>query len=291
VPTVTTVRTDDGRGLEVAVGGPDDGDVLVFHHGTPGAALFPPGLVEAAARHGLRTAVVSRPGYGASSPQPGRTVADAAVDTAAVLDALGVDRFITLGWSGGGPHCLACAAVLPGRCEAAGVVAGVAPYEAFGDAWAAGMGEDNVVEFTAAAAGREPLEALLAGFDRTDATKDSVLAQISTLFSPIDLEAFRGAMGDYHVAGSQHGMKFGTDGWRDDDLAFVQPWGFDVGSIDVPLVMWQGREDRMVPFAHGEWLAASLPGVRTHLTEDEGHFSLMTKPQALVDEVVSLRRG
>jgi pimeloyl-ACP methyl ester carboxylesterase len=290
VPTRITVKTLDGRDLEVAVGGPGDGDVLVFHHGTPGAALFPPGLVEAAAGHGLRTVVVSRPGYGASSPQPGRTVADAAADTAAVLDALDVDRFITLGWSGGGPHCLGCAAVLPERCEAAGVVAGVAPYEAFGDAWAAGMGEDNVVEFAAAAAGREQLETLLAGFDRTDATKDSVLAQISTLFSPIDLEAFRGAMGDYHVAGSQHGMKRGTDGWRDDDLAFVQPWGFDVGSIDAPLVMWQGREDRMVPFAHGEWLAASLPGVRAHLTDDEGHFSLMAKPQALVDEVVSLRR-
>jgi pimeloyl-ACP methyl ester carboxylesterase len=213
-----------------------------------------------------------------------------ATDTAAVLDALGVDTFVTLGWSGGGPHALACAALLPERCLAAGMVAGVAPYDLFGhDAWLAGMGEDNVTEFSATLTGREAIEEFLAGFDRSEITREGILASIGTLFSPVDVAAFSGAMADYMVEGMHHGVLRGTDGWRDDDLAFVQPWGFDLAVIEVPVVMWQGREDKMVPFAHGEWLAAHLPGARVRLSDDQGHVSLMARPQPLVEELVSLR--
>lgn len=289
--TAATVRTPDGRSLEVAVDGPASGDVLVFHHGTPGSAMCTPGLVDAAADRGLRTVVASRPGYGESSPQPGRRVADAAADTAAVLDSLGVDRFLTLGWSGGGPHALACAALLPGRCDVAGVVAGVAPYDLFGDGWMDGMGEDNVTEFSAAAAGRETLEELLGGVDRGEATLDDVRVDFATLMSPVDVEAFDAGMGAYHLAGSGHGVRHGTDGWRDDDLAFMAPWGFDVGSIAVPLALWHGRQDMMVPFTHGEWLAERLPRVRAHLIDDQGHMSLMTTPDTLVEELLSARRA
>ena len=288
--TALTVQTSDGRDLEVLVAGPSEGDVLVFHHGTPGAALFPPGLADAAAARGLRTVVHSRPGYGESSPQPGRSVADVASDTAAVLDALGADTFSALGWSGGGPHALACAALLPGRCLAAGTVAGVAPYDLVGrDAWLAGMGEDNITEFSAALAGREAMEEFLAGFDRSEITRAGILASIGTLFSPVDVEAFSGEMADFMVDGMHRGVLGGTDGWRDDDLAFVQPWGFDLAAIEVPVVMWQGRHDKMVPFAHGEWLAAHLPGARVRLSDDQGHVSLMARPQPLVEELLSLR--
>jgi pimeloyl-ACP methyl ester carboxylesterase len=265
--------------------------VLVFHHGTPSAALLPPGFVDAAADRGFRVVVHSRPGYGESSPQPERRVADVAADTATVLDALGADRFVTLGWSGGGPHALACAALLADRCLAAGAVAAVAPYDALGPHWMDGMGQDNVEEFSAALAGREEIEAFLAGFDREEITREGLLADIGTLFSPIDVEAFSGPMADYMVDGMRHAVLHGTAGWRDDDLAFAQPWGFDPAAIAVPVALWQGREDRMVPFAHGEWLAAHVPGVRARLTDDQGHVSLMRQPEALVEAVVSLRRG
>jgi pimeloyl-ACP methyl ester carboxylesterase len=270
----------------VLASGPEAGDVLVFHHGSPGAALLPPGLAEAAAARGLRTVVHSRPGYGDSSPQPGRRVADAAADTAVVLDSLGVDTFLTLGWSGGGPHALACAALLPDRCLAAGSVAGVAPYEAFGDAWTVGMGESNATEFGAAVAGRDELETLLADIERSDAEAEDVLAQIGDLLSPVDVDAFAAGMGDYHLAGSRHGTRHGTDGWRDDDLAFVTPWGFDLAEIRVPVVLWHGRQDRAVPFAHGRWLVDHVPGSRGFLTEEDGHLSLITRPDVLVDELL-----
>jgi len=272
----------------VLVSGPEAGDVLVFHHGSPGAALLPPGLAETAAERGLRTVVHARPGYGESSPQPGRRVADAAVDTAHVLDSLGVDRFLTLGWSGGGPHALACAALLPDRCRAAGSVAGVAPYEAFGAAWTDGMGDGNVKEFSAAAAGRDELETLLADVERSDATTDDVLAQMGDLLSPVDVDAFAAGIGDYHLAGSREGMRHGTDGWRDDDLAFVTPWGFDLADIGVPVVLWHGQQDRAVPFAHGRWLVANVRGALGILAGDQGHFSLMTRPAVLLDELLAL---
>lgn len=268
------------------VSGPEAGDVLVFHHGSPGAALLPPGLPEAAAARGLRTVVHSRPGYGESSPQPGRRVADAASDTAAVLDSLGVDRFLTLGWSGGGPHALACAALLPDRCRAAGSVAGVAPYEAFGDAWTDGMGASNVTEFSAAAAGRENLEVLLGGIDRSESTADQLLEQIRSIFPPVDVDAWRAGIGDYHLAGSRQGTRHGTDGWRDDDLAFVMPWGFDLAVISVSVVVWHGQQDRAVPFGHGRWLVDHVPGSRGFLTEEDGHLSLITRPDVLLDELL-----
>ena len=281
-------RAPDGRDLDILVTGPESDEILVFHHGTPGAALLPPGLAEAAADRGLRTVVLARPGYAESSPQPGRRVADAAFDTAAVLDSLGVDRFLTLGWSGGGPHALACAALLADRCRAAGSVAGVAPYAAFGDGWTDGMGQDNVVEFSAAAAGRGELESHLEGIDRSVATVDDVLAQLDTILSPVDVEAFGAGIGEYHRAGSALGTRHGTAGWRDDDLAFVMPWGFDMGEIDVPVAVWHGKQDRAVPFTHGRWLVDHVPGARGFLTDDQGHLSLIARPDLLLDELVDL---
>src|SRR4051812_23526270 len=136
----TAVRMRDGRELEVLQVGPADGLPFVLHLGTPGAAVDIPQVTRPAGERGLRTVTYSRPGYAGSTPVPGRCVADAAADTAAVLDALGVDRFVTLGWSGGGPHALACAALLPGRCLTAGTPAGAAPDEGQGPGWVGRVG-------------------------------------------------------------------------------------------------------------------------------------------------------
>src|SRR5205814_5161954 len=143
----------DGRQLEVLADGPADGLPLLFHYGTPcGAVRYGP-LVEAAARRELRTIVYSRPGYGTSTAKHGRSIADAVKDVEAILGELGADEFVTIGWSGGGPHALACAALLPDRCAAAATLAGVAPYAAEGLRWLDGMGPENVEEFSRARQG------------------------------------------------------------------------------------------------------------------------------------------
>src|SRR5690348_3773916 len=153
--------TISGRRLEVLVEGPEGAPGLVFHSGTPSAAVRFPPLSEVAAAHGLRLVTWSRPGYAGSDPAQGRSVADVAADTAAVLAALGMGEFVTVGWSGGGPHALACAALLPGRCLAAASMAGVAPYQAEGLDWSQGMGSENLAEFQAALAGPAELTRFL----------------------------------------------------------------------------------------------------------------------------------
>ncbi|HEV2640634.1 MAG TPA: alpha/beta hydrolase [Actinocrinis sp.] len=267
----------DGRTLEYLAAGPAAGTPLVLHHGTPSAAITFEPLVAAAARHGLRFVVHSRPGYAGSSPQPGRTVADAAADVAAVLDDLGAEHFVTVGWSGGGPHALACAALLPGRCLAAATVAGVAPHGAEGLDWLADMGAENIEEFGAAEAGPEPLTAYLAAqaADLAEVQADKLGAAMGDLVSAVDIAALTPEFADYMAATLRAAVSTGVGGWRDDDLAFVTDWGFDLAAIRTPVSVWQGAQDRMVPYAHGQWLAAHLPGVKAHLEPAEGHMSLM----------------
>lgn len=154
------VELADGRRLDVRVVGPNDGAVLVFHHGTPGSAARDRLIEEPAVERGLRVVTWSRPGYGDSTRRLGRRVVDVVADTDAVLQAFGVQSCVVGGGSGGGPHALACAARLE-AAKAVLVVAGVAPFDADGLDFLAGMGQDNVVEFGHAVAGEESLRPFL----------------------------------------------------------------------------------------------------------------------------------
>jgi pimeloyl-ACP methyl ester carboxylesterase len=280
-----SVVLPDGRTMEYLVEGPDDGLPLVMHHGTPGGAinrelLFPPGV---------RLVMISRPGYATSTPNPGRDVAAAAADTAAVLDAAGIAEFVTAGWSGGGPHALACAALLPGRCLAAATIAGVAPYDADGIDWLAGMGEENVVEFGAALAGTDQLEAFLteAAPAFVNVQPADIVAAFGDLISEVDKQTLQDGFADYLAESMRHALSGGIAGWRDDDLAFCKPWGFTPEDIQRPVSLWQGDQDRMVPFEHGRWLASRMPTAEVHLVPGEGHISLITRLDQIVD---TLRR-
>jgi pimeloyl-ACP methyl ester carboxylesterase len=248
-----------------------------MHHGTPGVAMVLEPVAEAAARHGMRFVTYSRPGYRDSSPQLGRRVADVASDVDALLDAVEADDFVTLGWSGGGPHALACAALLPERCRGAAVIAGVAPYDAEGLDWLAGMGAENVAEFGAAATGVEALEKFLAeaGGELKAVQPDEIIAAFGDLLSAVDQQVLREGMADYLAASCRGAVSRGYDGWRDDDLAFLTDWGIELGGIRVPVSIWQGDQDRMVPRDHGRWLGEHVVGATTHLVPGEGHLSLM----------------
>jgi pimeloyl-ACP methyl ester carboxylesterase len=278
------VELPGGRTLEYLAEGPTNGPVLVLHHGTPGGAVRSASLVDPAVRLGYRVVSPGRPGYGGSTPQPGRAVADVAPDIAAILDALGADGFVTLGWSGGGPHALACAALLPGRCRAAASLAGVAPYPAEGLDWMAGMGDDNRTEFGAALDGREALERFMNAAAPSFAAVQpaDVIEAFGDLISEVDKKALVGDLADYLAASARHALSNGIAGWRDDDLAFVSPWGFDPAAITVPVAVWQGDQDRMVPFDHGRWLAAHIPGATAHLLPGEGHLSVAKMAETIL---------
>jgi len=272
----TTVRGPGGRALEVAVSGPADGVPLITHHGTPGAAVPYAPAVEAAAERGLRHVVYSRPGYAGSDRDEGRDVAGCAADVAAILDALDAQRCYTYGESGGGPHALACAALLPDRVVKAATIAGVAPWDAEGLDWLAGMGEGNQTEFAAIQAGPDALRQFLeqARASLAALTGEQVAASLGDLIGEADRAALTGAFADHLATTIGAAVGAGTDGWFDDDMAFVRPWGFDLSAMSVPVTVWQGDDDRMVPFAHGEWLVEHIPGARAALRPNEGHLSI-----------------
>lgn len=265
----------DGRTISFSVSGPEDGLPLVFHHGTPGIGEpFAP-MLAAASDRGLRTIMHSRPGYAESTPQPGRSVADVASDVSTILDALGEARFVTIGWSGGGPHALACSALLGVRCRAAATIGGVAPYPAEGLDWFVGMAEENVEEFGCALKGVDELESFLAeaGKALTNVQADDVSASLGGLVTEVDKAAITGEFAEYLAASMRGAVSIGTDGWRDDDLGFTRDWGFSLGDVG-PVAIWQGDQDKMVPFEHGKWLAANVPKARPRLQPGEGHVSL-----------------
>jgi len=289
-----TVTTVDGRSLEVLTAGDPDGYPWLWIPGSPSAAADYPPIDELATRLGLRMVTWSRPGYGGSSPRSsaaqGPRIVDDIPDIQNILDALGIDGFIVVGWSGGGPRAVACAAMLPDRCRAAATLAGLAPIDAEGLDWMAGMGPGNVADFTAALEGPDAYGAFKEMYflPLTAAGVDQVEAGMIALLTPADDAADTGELARWltdmmHRAGAQ-----GVIGARDDGLALVAPWGFDVRSIAVPLTVWAGGRDATVPFEHGKWLAATVPGAVAHLHDEAGHITLVTDLEDVLQELLDL---
>ncbi len=273
------LHTPDGRTLDVRVAGPDHAVPFLFHHGTPGSVLQTRAMREATLEHGMRLVTFARPGYGASSRQPGRRVVDVVADVEFLLDHLDAERAVVAGWSGGGPHALATAARLPGRVASTVLIASVAPCGDAGipwDAWLMGMGADNLDEFGRAAQGEKPLRTYLdeQAADLRDADPQQMVAGMASLLPSVDRAALTEEFGDELAAAFHEGLRNGVDGWLDDDLAFVQDWGFDLDEVTVPTYVWQGSADLMVPFAHGRWLAERLPRAIPRLEVGAGHLSI-----------------
>src|ERR1700682_2948387 len=275
----TTVRTPDGRTLRVQEGGDPGGRPVLVHGGTPNSrSLYGPHL-ELAREQGIRLISYDRPGYGGSTPQPGGPIGDCAADVRSIADALDIDRFAIWGISGGGPHALASAALLPDRLVAVASLASPAPYDAPGLDYFGGMGELNVDDIklmlddpTAARAKTiSDREIMLT------ATAEGTREFLQTLLTPTDAAVMTGELAEHLTQSGKDGLAPGIEGWWDDGWAMLQPWGFDVRAIDVPMMLWHGRHDKFVPFQHGEWLAHAIPGVDAHLTEEDGHLTLIQR--------------
>jgi pimeloyl-ACP methyl ester carboxylesterase len=218
----------------------------------------------------------------------GRKVVDVVADTKAVLASIGAERCVVGGWSGGGPHALACAASLD-EATAVLLIAGVAPYDAEGLDWLAGMGEDNLTEFEAAVQGEEQLRLFLeaAREHLKDISADGIAAALASLLPDVDKAVLTDEYGEDMASSIHEALRIGVDGWLDDDLAFVNPWGIDLSEVSIPTMIWQGSVDLMVPFAHGQWLASQMPHASVHLETGEGHLSIsLGAIDRMLDELV-----
>jgi pimeloyl-ACP methyl ester carboxylesterase len=273
------VLTVDGRTLRVLERGQPDGHAVLVHNGTPNSRLMFDHDVARARDMEIRLISYDRPGYGGSSHQPGRAVADCAEDVRAIAAALGLERLAVWGISGGGPHALACAALLGDLVPAVAVLASIAPWDAPGLDYFQGMGQLNVDEILLAvrdpAAARQRKETLRQEMLATEA--EGLRDFLRTLLAPVDAEVLTGELAQYFVDSARSGLAPGSEGWSEDTSAMLAPWGFALGSIRTPVMLLHGRQDRFVPFAHGEWLAAHIPGVTAGLTDDDGHLTLLER--------------
>jgi pimeloyl-ACP methyl ester carboxylesterase len=272
----TDLKLGDGRTLHVYdTGGEESGDerlVVFWHHGTPNIGAPPAPLFAAADRLRIRWVSYDRPGYGGSTARPGRDIASAAGDVAAVADALGIERFAVMGHSGGGPHALACGALLPERVLAVVSMAGLAPYGAEGlDDWFAGMGDASAASLRAAVAGRAAKERYEAGaeFD-------------PEMFTAEDHAMFSGPWAWLDdVVGPA--VAAGPAALIDDDLAYVTPWGCDPARVTAPVLLLHGVRDRVVPSAHSQWLASRCPSAELRLSPDDGHISVLNSAESAME--------
>ncbi len=272
-----TVRTPDGRTLAIEEVGDPNGRPVLVHNGTPNSRhLYQPVTIDAAVR-GLRLISYDRPGYGGSDPQPGRSVADCAADVRAICAELGIDRLAMWGISGGGPHVLACAALLPDLVTAVASLASPAPIDAEGLDYFDGMGQDNADDIRLflrdQQAARAKLESDREAFLAASAAELS--DEVRTLLTPVDAAVLKDALADYLTYCNQEGLAPGGQGWWDDSAAEASPWGFELSTISVPVLLMHGRQDQFVPFGHGRWLAAHIPGVEARLLDHDGHLTLL----------------
>jgi len=268
------IALPDGRVLAAAEWGDPGGIPHVALHGTPGGRISWWKDPDIYRRFGMRRITIDRPGYGESSRLPGRRVADIVPDIERLTEALGINRFIVSGGSGGGPHALACAALLPDRVIRCLADVSVAPYGVDGLDWIAGMTEGNVREFGAALKGEEATRALCNDL-RVTALERFAAGRLDWMGDDYELsEADRQQEEKHFVRIRAHvanGLAPGADGWIDDNLALTRPWGFEVEDIHVPVLLVYGRTDVLVPPAHGDWLAGHIPGAIAWVSDETGH--------------------
>jgi pimeloyl-ACP methyl ester carboxylesterase len=293
---LTTYARSGSRKLAYDVCGDPNGTPVVLLHGMPGSRHVPRPRALALGLLGIRLIVFDRPGYGESDRDEGRDVAAAAEDVATIADHAGVERFAVVGRSGGGPHALACAALLPRRVMAAAALAGIAPRHAAGLDWFAGMGEVNRRAYLAAWTAVDldkfgPLVEILATntgglqnaeFMNTDlhaamAEADRKVLRELAIRQVLD-DSFRRAVANKQNVAAIRGS--GCDeavllGWFDDTLAFGRSWGFELGDIKVPVLIWHGAQDPFSPAAHSRWLAGHVPGATLVVDPDAAHFGAL----------------
>jgi pimeloyl-ACP methyl ester carboxylesterase len=271
------VKTPDGRQLSAQTYGDPDGKPVFLLHGTPGSRLGPHPRGAVLHRLGIQLIAFDRPGYGDSDRHEGRQVVDAAADVLTIADAYGLDKFAVVGRSGGGPHALACAALLPERLTKVAVLVGLAPREADGLDWFDGMTQSNVIEYSAAADGQEVFTGV------TQAAADAVRADPASLLVSLQTEmpdSDRRVVADRGIRSLlletyAEALRTSAYGWVDDVLAFSLPWGFDPAAITTPVLLWHGASDNLSPVSHARWLADRIPSAAVVVQAGAAHFGAL----------------
>ncbi len=279
----------DGRILSCLEAGVTGGIPVFVFGGTPGSKLIKPSTIEDAEIKGLKLISYSRPGYGDSTRQPGRSVASVAVDVKAIAEELGLRKILVWGISGGGPHTIACTSLLPEMVVAAVSLASPAPFDAEDLDWFTGMGEDNIIEFNAAIESHESIKKFVEDAipGMLNANPEDMVKSLQTLLCPVDASVMDIELASFFADSNKEGIGKNSSGWIDDDIAFTTSWNFEFSSIQVPLLLMHGEQDLMVPCSHGKWLAGKINNAESIFFAEDGHLSLGKKIPEVHDWLLS----
>ncbi len=280
-----SVKVDE-RVLEASESGDAGGYPVFFLHPTPGSRVMLRPQEEHAAKHGVRLISYSRPGYSGSSRQPGRKVADGALDVISIADHLGIDIFSVLGYAEGGPHALSAAALAPDRVRSAATISSYAPFDAPGLDFYSGMGEFSRQDFKLLVSDEDKWDSSNMGTIETirQSTKDQIGGLLKSMYTDADAAVVSDDLIEYMIGSVLDGCSVGINGVRDDRQALTSPWGFDPKSIRIPIQIWHGSLDSFVPLGHGKWLSSSIRGAESHFEESEGHLSVFVNNLTRVQE-------
>lgn len=275
-----TVECRDGRALGYADCGDPAGDPLVVFHGFPNSRVFGALLDRAGRERGLRIIAPERPGLGVSDPLPDRTVADWPADMADLAAALDLDSFPVLGVSGGGPYAAACAADLSG-VERVAIVCGLAPLKS--------VEVGDRLPFLLAEHAR-PLATLSLWADGRRARKnpEKYLASRAAASATVDEKRWRGEIGQVLLASGLEATAHHGYGPLTTDLAVpAREWGIDLAAIDVPVSLWYGKDDHIVPLSMGIHYTERIPTAESHIYPNQGHLSVVdSNEEWILDSLV-----
>ncbi|GAA3523758.1 MULTISPECIES: alpha/beta fold hydrolase [Streptomyces] len=288
-----SVESGDGeRLLSFETSGDPKGHPVFLLHGTPGSRVGPHPRASVLYKLGIRLVSYDRPGYGESDRLEGRAVCHAAADVEAIADHLSLGQFSVLGRSGGGPHALACAALLPNQVASAAALVSIAPPDADGLDWYEGMAQSNIDAYMAASdalddgseACLDRLKANLASNADAKANPGSLLSWLTPGMPAADrVVVGHGGIRGLLLDNYQTSAARSSFGWLDDVLSFRRDWGFEPGKIvEVPTMLWHGEHDTFSPVGHFQWLAARIPSATPVLEREAAHFAaLPAVPQIL----------
>ncbi len=283
---MSQIQLRDGRALDLLDNHVESDTAVLFHHGTPGNSTSWRAWIEGLKGGEIRAIAASRPGYALSDRSAGRKVADVVDDLSQVLDRYGIKRFVSVGWSGGGPHALAMS--LDNRCVGVITLAGVGQYGQSDLDFLAGMGPENIEEFGISLKGEGPLREWMNAnaVGMQEVTGAGLREAFGGLIGKADKEVLSGRFADDMASEMRRALSNGFDGWIDDDLAFIKDWGFELAAIKVPVHLWQGDDDFMVPQNHSHWLAKKIPAAKLNFVPANGHISLIVKHRLEILEQV-----
>ncbi|MFD1587124.1 alpha/beta fold hydrolase [Halorientalis brevis] len=269
-----TADTRDGRTIGYADVGDPDGDPVFVFHGFPNSRVFGALFDEAGRAHGLRIVAPERPGLGVSDPQPDRTLTDWPADVADVADALGVDEFAVFGISGGGPYAAATAALLGERVERAAIACGLAPMDAVDV-------RERLWYYSARFLPSGNKLALWLLGRRAMDDREAFLESMAESAAPADEALWTGEVGKVvHASMIEARRNHGLDPLVTETRVFGSPWGFDLSTIDVPVGLWYGKADVLVPPEMGLYLTEKIPTAEAHIYPDLDHLSIVTEHEA-----------